>query len=146
MPLPEWISGNVMIRPNPLPNVGDRVDGHQHNFDHTTIVFSGAVFVRARKVFESYACDVCFTLWEQRRGDVKCQCGKNSPALIPTSSREEILNAGEFIAPSHFLVKAGVEHEITATRPGTVFWCVYSHRDPQGRISAAYDGWTPAYR
>ena len=44
----EWISGNVFIRPNELPVVGDLVDGHKHNFDHTTIVFTGAVHVRAK--------------------------------------------------------------------------------------------------
>ena len=43
----EWISGNVYIRPNRLEKVGDKVEGHKHNFDHTTIVFQGAVHVRA---------------------------------------------------------------------------------------------------
>ena len=44
----EWASGNIFIRPNSLPNVGDRVDGHTHNFDHTTIVFKGSVHVKAK--------------------------------------------------------------------------------------------------
>jgi quercetin dioxygenase-like cupin family protein len=43
----EWISGNIFIRSNTLAQVGDKVDGHKHNFDHTTIVFKGAVHVRA---------------------------------------------------------------------------------------------------
>ena len=43
----EWVSGNVFIRPNRLEKVGDKVDGHKHNFDHTTIVFTGAVHVKA---------------------------------------------------------------------------------------------------
>jgi hypothetical protein len=43
----EWVSGNIFIRPNRLPVVGDAVDGHKHNFDHTTIVFTGAVHVTA---------------------------------------------------------------------------------------------------
>lgn len=43
----EWVSGNVFIRPNKLPAIGDAVDGHTHNFDHTTIVFTGAVKVTA---------------------------------------------------------------------------------------------------
>jgi hypothetical protein len=105
---PEWVSGNIFIRPNELPEVGDKVDGHKHNFDHTTIVFRGAVHVKAKK---------------------------------PDGTVIE----RDFEAPSHFLVRADVEHEITATQPNTVFWCVYSHRDPQARIVQHYDGWTPAY-
>lgn len=42
----EFISGNVFIRPNAMPKAGDVCDGHTHNFDHTTIVFKGAVHVR----------------------------------------------------------------------------------------------------
>jgi len=43
----EWVSGNVYIRPNKLPKAGDMTDGHTHNFDHTTIVFTGAIHVDA---------------------------------------------------------------------------------------------------
>lgn len=43
----EWASGNIFIRPNPLPKAGDKTDGHTHNFDHTTIVFKGAIHVKA---------------------------------------------------------------------------------------------------
>lgn len=106
---PEWISGNVFIRPNPLPKAGDCVKGHRHHFDHTTIVFTGAVHVRA---------------------------------VTP----EGCVIDRDFHAPSHFLVKAEVEHEITAIEDGTEFWCVYSHRDPQGRISIEKTGWEEAYR
>lgn len=105
---PEWVSGNIYIRRNRLPEVGDRVDGHMHNFDHTTIVFKGAVRVKAK---------------------------------LPDGSIRE----HDFEAPAHFLVRAEVEHEITATAPDTEFWCVYSHRNPQGRVTLDYDGWTPAY-
>lgn len=45
--MPEWISGNLFIRPVRLRDVGSVVVGHEHNFDHTTIVFKGAVHVRA---------------------------------------------------------------------------------------------------
>lgn len=50
----------------------------------------------------------------------------------------------DFTAPSHFLVRAEVEHEITFLQDGR-FWCVYSHRDPQGRITQEHTGWGPAY-
>ena len=104
----EWISGNIFIRPNALPKAGDKVDGHKHNFDHTTIVLHGAVHVKAH---------------------------------LPDGRVIE----RDFVAPSHFLVHAEVEHEITATEDGTLFWCVYSHRDPQGRITQVYDGWQESY-
>lgn len=38
---------NIFIRPNKLAKAGEFVKGHKHNFDHTTIVFTGAVHVRA---------------------------------------------------------------------------------------------------
>lgn len=50
-----------------------------------------------------------------------------------------------FEAPSHFFVKADVKHAIKALEDNTEFWCVYSHRDPQGRISVEYTGWDEAY-
>jgi hypothetical protein len=39
-------SGNIFIRPNTL-HANDCVQGHTHNFDHTTFLFSGAMRVRA---------------------------------------------------------------------------------------------------
>lgn len=44
----EWVSGNVFIRPMKFEKAGDKRDGHEHNFDHTTIVFRGSVHVTAR--------------------------------------------------------------------------------------------------
>ena len=104
----EWISGNVFIRPNKLPKVGDVVHGHKHNFDHTSIVFTGAVHVKA---------------------------------VLPNGNVIE----RDFVAPSHFLVKADVEHEITATKDDTAFWCVYAHRTPQGEVSIENTGWQDGY-
>lgn len=43
----EWTSGNIFIRPNVLNKIGAKVDGHTHTFDHTSIVFKGAVHVKA---------------------------------------------------------------------------------------------------
>lgn len=50
----------------------------------------------------------------------------------------------EFTAPDHFLVRAEVTHEIRFLEDGE-FWCVYAHRDPQGRITQTYTGWEQAY-
>lgn len=43
----ERASGNIYIRPSGYLKTGDKSVGHQHNFDHTTIVFQGSVHVRA---------------------------------------------------------------------------------------------------
>jgi len=51
----------------------------------------------------------------------------------------------DFYAPSHFLVLKEVEHEITALEDGTIFWCVYSHRNPQGDVILENSGWGDAY-
>lgn len=52
----------------------------------------------------------------------------------------------DFKAPSHCLIKAEVLHEITALEPNSEFWCVYSHREPQGDIVQEVTGWMEAYR
>ena len=43
----EFISGNIFIRPMTFDRVGAVVDGHEHNFDHTTYVVRGAVRIEA---------------------------------------------------------------------------------------------------
>lgn len=43
----EYASGNIFIRENALAKAGDFVNGHAHNFDHTTIIVRGAVDVLA---------------------------------------------------------------------------------------------------
>ena len=50
----------------------------------------------------------------------------------------------DFVAPSHFLVHADSWHEITFLEDGEI-WCVYSHRDPQGRVVQEFTGWERAY-
>ena len=48
-------------------------------------------------------------------------------------------------APAHFLIRAEVSHEIVATADDTEYWCVYSHRTPQGEVVQEYDGWRESY-
>lgn len=104
----DFISGNVFVRKNPLRKAGDYVNGHKHNFDHTTIVFKGAVHVKAK---------------------------------LPNGTVTE----RDFVAPTHFLVRKDVEHEIIATVDDTEFWCVYAHRTVQGEVSQIYTGFDEAY-
>ena len=103
----EWHGGgNIYIRPHNMRD-GEMLQGHTHNFDHVTIVFTGKVRVNA------------------------VVSGKTVTA--------------EFTAPAHFLVKAEVEHEITALQDGTCVWCVYAHRTPQADVVQEYTGWPEAY-
>lgn len=44
----EWVSGNIFIRPNLMAKAGDMVEGHDHTFDHTTIVFRGSFLLRKK--------------------------------------------------------------------------------------------------
>lgn len=37
-------------------------------------------------------------------------------------------------APCHFLITAGIWHEIQALEDDTLLWCVYSHRDANGGV------------
>jgi len=131
----EWISGNIFIRRNVLPKIGDATNGHGHNFDHTTIVFSGRVRVVAREP------------------DVTKQAATPSGDLIfdKTGSPIYFTVPGKVIADRefgdgspfgrHFLVKAGVWHDITAMMDATEYWCVYAHREPQADASAVNTGW-----
>lgn len=47
----------------------------------------------------------------------------------------------DFKAPAHFLIKAGVEHEITSLEDDTTYWCVFAHRDSQGDVVQKFEGW-----
>lgn len=108
----EWVSGNVFIRASGKMAKGDRTAGHRHNFDHTTIVFSGSIHIKA--------------------------------TLPDGSAIERDFGEGQ---PNgrHCLIKAEVEHEITALTDNTEYWCIYSHRTPQGDVIQHWDGWDAAY-
>jgi len=51
----------------------------------------------------------------------------------------------EFFAPSHCLIEKGIRHLIVALEDDTEFWCVYSHRSPQGEVVQEFNGWLEAY-
>ena len=105
----EFVSGNVFIRKNHMPSKGLIVNGHTHNFDHTTIVFSGGIHVKAK---------------------------------LPDG---RVIDR-DFYAPNHCLIRAEVEHEITSLVDDTEFWCVYSHRTPQGDVVQEYTGFDKGYQ
>ena len=120
----EYVSGNIFIRKNRLAKAGDFVDGHAHNFDHTSYVLKGAVLVEAvtpdgrtiRRVFRS--------------------------PYHAAADLGEMDGATE--GPNWFLVKAEVTHKITALIDDTEFDCIYSHRTPQGDVIQHWNGWQEA--
>lgn len=114
----EWVSGNLFIRPMPhrLDKAGDSVEGHAHKFDHTTLVLRGAIRIEAT-LADGRQVSREFYAPDDEHGDKRC----------------------------HVLIKAGVKHKITALTDGTICWCVYAHRAPQGEVAQEYTGWEEAY-
>lgn len=51
-----------------------------------------------------------------------------------------VYHPGEF-----FLVKADTYHRIKATKPGTRYACVFTHRDHDGLVVQEYEGHLEAY-
>jgi len=106
----EQVSGNIYIRPCLLSKKGDKVQGHEHNFDHTTIFFSGSFHVK---------------FYDPETGE----------------SREM-----DFAAPDFLLIKKNIHHEISSTSEGeSIFWCVYSHRDPNGEVVQEFSNRLESY-
>ena len=99
----ETASGNIYMR-KMRKSKGEVVEGHTHNFDHTSIFFTGSFHVKAK---------------------------------LPNGTVVE----QDFTAPAHALIRKDVEHEITCLSDEGEFWCVYSHRSPQGDIVQEWNGW-----
>ncbi len=58
---------------------------------------------------------------------------------------EEERESRVYAAPARFAVLKGVYHRIVALEEGTVYWCVFSHRDLDGLIVEEYAGVDMAY-
>lgn len=107
----EYIQGNIFVREMYFAKAGDVVEGHRHNFDHTTYVARGALRI------ESLADD----------GSVLRSVEKRAGGL------------------NFVLIKAGVQHRITALEDDSMGHCIYAHRTPQGDVVQEYDGWSASY-
>jgi hypothetical protein len=120
----EYVSGNIFVRPNFLEKTGDNISGHEHNFDHTSFVTRGSIHV---------------VKWRKLYNDNGARMVRDGqPAWLQVEAKD-------FSAGSHFLVKAEERHEITALEDNSEFACIYSHRTPQGDVVQAYSGWDRAY-
>lgn len=67
----------------------------------------------------------------------------------------EVLDAAENVvsavtktskmARNFVLILKGTRHRLTALEDGTVYQCVYAHRDEEGNVVEDYTGWEKAY-
>ena len=105
----EFVSGNIFVREMRFEKAGDQVVGHAHNFDHTTYVARGALRVeRLRKVGEKEA----------------------DGELVPIFEVERAVEKRAADGLNWILIRAGVQHRITALEPHSIGHCVYAHRNP----------------
>jgi len=143
----EFISGNIYVRPNLLEKKGDKTAGHLHKFDHTTIFFRGSFHIRAARKYRQYECAACHHVFESRL-TISPDCPSCGDKIDKKNigEREELVAERDFTAPSHCLIKADIEHEIVALEDSSLYWCVYSHRTPQGKVTQIYEGWDAATR
>ena len=109
--------GNIFVRTMHFSKAGEVVQGHEHYFDHVTLVFSGGVRIRYRI-----------------GGTVEGEREFWAPHMIAEDGQESLV-----------LIKDNVCHEFTALADNTHCWCVYSHRDPDGTVVENFNGWMKAY-
>ena len=111
--------GNIFVRKMYFKSVGDVMNGHKHNFDHTTIVFKGSVLVKYVKDGEH----------------------KERIVAAPKSGRGSPTDRGE----GYFVVPKNMEHEIIALEDDTEAWCTFAHRDDHGEVVQKFSTNMDAY-
>lgn len=131
----ELVQGNVFIREMRFERAGDVVNGHAHAFDHTTYVARGAV--RIEQLRETKAAIYA----ELRPGEVFPKVLVPAEYEVARSVEKRASDGYNFV-----LIKAGVIHRLTALEDNSLGHCIYAHRNPQGEVVEAYDGWAPAYQ
>jgi len=115
----EPVLGNIYVRKMYFAEAGDVMNGHTHNFDHTTIVFKGSVRVRYTKDGEL----------------------KERIVSAPKSGKGKPTERGE----GYFVVPKYIEHEIIALEDDTEAWCTFAHRGRHGEVVQDFEGYTEAY-
>lgn len=109
----ELALGNIFVRTGGPMKKGEVVRTHCHNFDHVTYIPHGAALI------------------EQMTPPDGDDEGRVLQAV--TKSAAEGRN---FV-----LIKAECWHRITALEDGTIYHCIFAHRNPQGDVVQEYDGW-----
>jgi hypothetical protein len=130
----EYRSGSIYMRTHDfLLEEGSVVEGHCHNFDHTTFFFAGKWRVTA------YA--PIFAEDGKTRLLLEDASGKKVPAK--QFVREVIVQGGH--PHAWLLIEAGLEHKLELIEGFGCYACVYSHRTPDGDVTEEYTGWAKAY-
>lgn len=125
----EYRQGSIFIRQAAqLLETGAVVEGHKHNFDHTTFFSSGLWKVE------------CF-------GDVFDSNGK---VLLDANGRPQRVKLREVTirggAPHAFLlIDADKYHTLTLLEGPGCYACLFSHRTTEGEVTPEYTGWHAAY-
>lgn len=151
----EFVSGNIYIRERSkaFTESGDRVGGHTHNFDHTSIFFGGRWRVRSLKRAMQEDGTPVFGNDGKQLWILDKDITFDGPhyLLIAAEHRHEIEYLGNPVPPwmEKFLSKltpddAAEFRRLYGLTPNKN-WCVYSHHTPQGDVVQIYSGWEPAY-
>ena len=110
--------GNIAFRTGGPMAKGDIVQGHLHNYDHVTMVSHGSMLIEVMS-------------------------GPAMDGVTQSVIKSTVKSAKE--ARNFVLILAGVAHRFTALEDGTVYQCVYAHRDEEGNAVDFYTGWEAAY-
>lgn len=108
----EYISGNLFVRvPQASMKAGEVVLGHTHNFDHTTYVQKGSMEISLLNVTEVDA---------------------NGNPLESTVDMSRVIHCTD--QQNWCLILKGRYHLLRALEDGTVYHCIYAHREPQAMV------------
>ncbi len=120
-------AGGICIRENLMTEVEDVIQGHEHCFDHCTVVVTGSIRVECfQKIFDA---------------DLKPVLDKHGKGRWMHISTVEVTAGGSLdILAEH-------RHRITSLEANTKFACVFAHRSPLslGLPVWDYQGWDKAY-
>lgn len=132
---------------------GAVVEGHKHNFDHTTYVVRGGLLFekldedgnvidriekRARSGFN----------WITIEAGVRHRITALPPEHIFTDLMLQTvtvaLKAAGMSVPDSKVLELAI-NTAQAMDDRSIGHCIYAHRTPQGDVVQEYDGWTPGY-
>lgn len=113
----ELALGNIFVRTGgPLQN-GEVVHTHCHNFDHVTYIPHGSAIIE----------------------QMTPPTDENPSGTVLQAVTKSADEGRNFV-----LIKAECWHRITALEDGTIYHCIFAHRNPQGDVVQEYDGWVEA--